>query len=750
MKFQQSLSSLFSASRTALGLSVICGLWVLLSQFPLMPGRNGATFLGADGVLSFLEEQAINLRFSARGSIPSPVDVVYVNVDFEALDTIGNFPWSREVFARALDALFEHGKIRAAGIDFVFSSSGLPQLGRAEAEAGSLALGKSVRKNQNIVLAAAFGSARQDSAHQGAFPFVFDGERGSGGLPELPEFPIVGPTWGHVGLINTLGEGARYVPFFAMADGHTYFPLSLELALIHWGLNESSIEIGQHEMIVRRADGGVAARIPLFLGQLVEPNWFSPWISEQNPQTSIVKVLAAAQMAANGTEEEKSQAAEFFAGFRDSIVLIGPTDPLLKDVSVLPLSGSGAVPRVSIHGNLLKTILSGRFLERPPVWANWMIIFGLGILSGSVCLVPQRFASVATVVPIVVMLAYVAAAFYVFSSWNLVIPMVAPLGAALSCMFAGTLVQLSREQRHKRRIRELFGSYVSSAVVDEMVEKNIPPKTGGAEVEITAFFSDIVSFSPIAEELTPTDLVELMSEYLGEGTSAVIDAAGTLDKYVGDAIVSIFGAPLPCAGHAAAACRAALALQEGQVRLRVRWASQADRWPTRVHQMSSRVGLHTGLAVVGNIGSKLRFNYTMMGDTVNLAARIEAAAGYYGAEILVSSETYAQAIRDDAELVFRPLDRVLVPGRSQPVELYELLGRGSDVAAAVAERLTAYAAAREIYRKGNWAEAREAFLKASEIEPGERKKNPGSAMAKRCQDLSARPPVADFVFALVK
>jgi adenylate cyclase len=312
------------------------------------------------------------------------------------------------------------------------------------------------------------------------------------------------------------------------------------------------------------------------------------------------------------------------------------------------------------------------------------------------------------------------------------------------------VLQLSREQQQKRRIQELFGSYVSSAVVDEMVEKNIPPQTGGSEVEITAFFSDIVSFSPIAEELPPTDLVELMSEYLGEGTAAVMEASGTLDKYVGDAIVSIFGAPLPCPNHAAAACLAALGLQAGQVRLRVRWGEQGGRWPKRVHEMSTRVGLHTGMAIVGNIGSKLRFNYTMMGDTVNLAQRIEAAGSYFGSGILVSGETYAEARRDDPALVFRPLDRVRVSGRNQPVDLYELLGRGPEAAEASARRIAAYTAARDLYRSGRWSEAREAFLEAAKFEASGSGKNPSLAMANRCLQLADRPPEVDYVFFISK
>jgi adenylate cyclase len=728
--------------------AVTCLVWVLLSQVSLLPVGGGKAFLGPDGLLSFLEHPTINARFSARGGLPFAENLIYVNVDSEAIATLGNFPWNRETFAVTLDALFKRGGIRAAGLDFVFSPSGIPQLGRAEAEAGSLALGKTVREHGDVVLAAGFTAA--PGASGAVFPFVFDPPRGEDEihLPEMPGFPIVGPTWGHLGLINTVGDGAQFVPFFARCGEHTYFPLSLELAFLRWGVGEAQVKIGPSEMTVLNPEGGRLAVIPLVMGQLVEPNWFAPW--DGNPQTSLVNVLAADRMAREGTEEEKAEAAQFFEPFRDALVLIGPTDPFLKDVSVVPLSGGQPVPRVSIHGNLLQTIISGRFLLRPPVWANVLVIFGLGFLAGAGAMVPVRWERAAQATAVVAAVVYVGGAFFVFSRWDWLVPMIAPVGAALSCGFLATAMQLAREQRQKRRIQEMFGSYVSSAVVKEMVEKNIPPQTGGAEVEITAFFSDIVSFSPIAEEISPTDLVELMSEYLGEGTAAVMAANGTLDKYVGDAIVSIFGAPLPCRNHAAAACRAALALQEGQMLLRSRWVEQEGRWPARVHQMSTRVGLNTGPAIVGNIGSKLRFNYTMMGDTVNLAARLEGAAGYYGAHILVSGETFEAARRDDAELVFRALDRVLVPGRTHPVDVFELLGSGGEVADACESRILAYAGARAIYRDGRWDEARQAFLEAAQLEPEGRAKNPASAMARRCEQMADRPAARDFVFPLTK
>jgi adenylate cyclase len=240
-----------------------------------------------------------------------------------------------------------------------------------------------------------------------------------------------------------------------------------------------------------------------------------------------------------------------------------------------------------------------------------------------------------------------------------------------------------------------------------------------------------------------------MCQYLGECTTAVIDQQGTLDKYVGDAIIAMFGTPLACKDHAAAACRAALGLQEVQARLRQRW-KQEGKWPDLVERMQTRVGLHTGMAIVGNIGSELRFNYTMMGDTVNLAQRIEAAGSHYGSGILVSGETMLAASQADPGLVFRNVDRVVVPGHIHPVELHELLGQGAAVVEKNRTRIAVYEEAKILYARGLWADAREVFLRALAEEPFPEVRNPSSVMLARCDRMRDRPPIENFAFPLAK
>ena len=730
-------------------LAGVCLVWVLLSQVAFLTFGGRTSILGRDGLLAFLEEKTIDARLAVRGSIPSPTKVCYVNVDTDSIVAFGNFPWSRAIFAKALDALFERGKVRAVGMDFVFSDAGIPQLGREESAAGSLELGKSINKHRNVVLAATYGTKIGLLGKRSAFPFVFEKnyDPKESDLPEKPDVPVVGPTWGQLGLIDEAGEALRWVPFFASTEHMTYLPMGLKLFLLSRGLDDSAAEIRKNSMLIHDSASRPVLDIPLTFGQLVEPNWFSPW--DENPQVGIFSVLEFDRMAREGDDEEKARAGKFFAAFHGAVVLIGPTDRLLNDLSEAPLSGAQPVPRVSLHGNIFKTLDSGRFISRPPAWANILLIFALGFGTAWLGVMPHRFAKWSKLLAALLVAGYVGFAFLLFAKAEILIPIIAPVGAALTCTFLALLRQLTIEEHQRRRIKNLFGSYVSATVVEEMVEANAAPRTGGEEVEITAFFSDVVAFSPIAEKLPPKDLVDLMCQYLGECTSAVINQQGTLDKYVGDAIIAMFGAPLACKDHAAAACRAAIALQEAQGRLRERW-SREPKWPDVVGRMQTRIGLHTGMAIVGNIGSELRFNYTMMGDTVNLAQRIESAGSHYGARILVSGETMLAAFKADPGLVFRNVDRVLVPGRIHPVDLHELLGHGDATREKNRARIAVYEEAKSLYARGLWGDAREIFLRAVAEEPSPGIKTPSSVMLARCDRFLARPPVENFAFPLTK
>ncbi|KAF0094552.1 MAG: adenylate cyclase [Puniceicoccaceae bacterium 5H] len=556
-------------------------------------------------------------------------------------------------------------------------------------------------------------------------------------------------------------SGAIYDQVPKVVDTTFY---AASLALYRAAYPDTEVEIHEHEIRLRRPDDAgqlrTVCRIPLMARQSMEINWLSPWIDPEvragqrdplddryNPQCSLVEVYDRYQALQDSetSAAAKKEIRQWFQHFNDSVVLIGPTDVLLQDLAPTPFDAA-PVPKVSVHGNAFKTIAGNRFIHRLPDWAEWLITFlltfcvtGLTVWGGS----QTRFNKVGA---LLILVMFVGLDLELFRRYSVVVPLVVPLGAALSTSLIGAVMQLIREEQQKGRIRNMFGSYVSPQVVERMVDSDEAPQLGGHTEEITAFFSDIQSFSSFSEVLPPGELVVLMNEYLNAMTEILEEEEGTLDKYIGDAIVAMFGAPVQVEHHAYLACRAALRIQQRQAELRDEWRALGDRWPSLVHQMQTRIGLNTGPAVVGNMGSRKRFNYTMMGDTVNLAARNESGAKTYGVYTMVSDETRQRALEVSPEFTFRYLDKIVVKGRSQPVAVYELLGERGQLPASVLECLTLYGQAMELYLEQQWDAAQALFQQAAQLEPHAQKgeTNPSLVMAQRCDQWRAQPPPADW------
>lgn len=740
--FNTKFRQIVGDSRIWVVAALICGVWVALSNIQILSSGKYVRLLGPDGVLTFLENKTIEWRLKFRGPIECPEKVIYINVDTKAISEFGSFPWNRNIFAAALDILFTRGNVKAVGMDFVFAESGISNLGRDEAAEGTRALGESIQQHNNVVLAATYGSSMGVRGIERPFPLVIDRAAPQNvDSPELPQNGLIGPNWGRIGLIDTVFHD-RWIPMFSRFYQATYLPLSLQMALLNWDLDFSALTIERDKIIVRSNNGTIQRIIPLAVNQLTEINWFSSW--EENSMCSIVDIIRNNEILDEDNAEQKQKAEEFFANLKDALILIGPTDSLLQDITTTPTNPERPVPKVSAHGNMLKTILTGRFLHRPPTWVNTLIVVTFGLAITALCLrqgSTWRYLSVGFVG------LYIVAAFVLFAHWNVLLPLVAPTGAALCCSFAAILWQLGVEEQRRRRIKSMFGMYLAPHLVEHMVSKNIIPQVGGVDAQITAFFSDIESFSPLAESLEPTRLVELMNEYLGECTTVITEHDGTLDKYVGDAIIAIFGMPLSREDHAAAACRASLDFLKAQDALRKRWASEEGRWPDRALRIRTRIGLNTGDAVVGDMGSHLRMNYTMMGDNVNLTQRIEAAAGVFGVEILTSSSTRDAARQTDEDLEFRHIDRVLVPGRAKPVEVYELMGLRESLTPDSAQCRDIYKEGLAEYFKANWEEAEVLFRQSAELEARKTFPNPSLVMARRCEYFRHNPPEPEWNFA---
>jgi adenylate cyclase len=300
----------------------------------------------------------------------------------------------------------------------------------------------------------------------------------------------------------------------------------------------------------------------------------------------------------------------------------------------------------------------------------------------------------------------------------------------------------------------MFGAYLSPELVNRMVESGDDPKLGGAEMEITSFFSDIQDFSAFAELLTPQQLVELMNEYLTACTDTITEQGGTLDKYVGDAVVAMFGAPVALPDHAYRACVASQLIQLRLAELRGKWSDEGTKWPQPVTQMHTRIGMSSGLAVVGNMGSLTRFNYTMMGDNVNLAARLEGAAKNYGVGTLVTEMTKHAAEKHGDRCAFRFLDKLVVKGRSRAVAIYELVGLKDKLPRLTLDCIEIFNSGIEYYLRQDWTSAADCFARSATLEPARPSAVIGldasTVFLKRCAAMKLNPPGKDWdgVFVL--
>lgn len=716
------------------------------------------------GQLQRLEHMLLDWRFRYRGPIEAPVKVHYVNVDSRAIQTIGERPWNRARFAEAAALLFEKGGAKAVGFDFVFSEQGHSDLVDRDAAAkGNVALGRVARKHPTLVLAAQYtgGDARTQEGIR-VFPFLRSGhtDREKNDTPELPQYPITGATltakWGTIGLIDvdleaSGGDVPRWVPLFAESIGPTFWHMAIQLACAELGVPpDSARRAGDFVEIVSPA-GEVLRRIPVREGQILEANWFSAWAAPgYNPHTSMADVLVAGSMLASEKESERAEATEYFKRFQGAVVLIGPVDPLLQDLATSPFD-SQPVPKVGLHGNLVKTIIAEQYLTRPPSWLMWITTFVLTFAVAALTISGGARSLFLKVLAMLVLIGFAIVGFYLFRVSHLVLSLSAPLGAAFTTGFIATIIQLVDEEKQKGRIKGMFSAYLAPTVVNSLIDSGKEPELGGHEETITAYFSDIQSFSTFSEKMTPARLVELMNEYLTACTDIVQEEGGTLDKYIGDAVVAMFGAPLPLPDHAYRACVASIRVQKKIEELRQKWRGEGEKWPPVVHNLRARLGLNSGPAIIGNMGSRTRFSYTMMGDNVNLAARMESGAKLMGVYTMITDTTRADCEKFGGDkIVFRFLDKIVVKGRSLPVGVHEVVGLRADLDAKTLECLALHAQAIAKYQAQDFAGAIALFEQSAKLEPHQPNKalaiesNPSLIMIERCHYMQEHPPGANW------
>jgi adenylate cyclase len=422
--------------------------------------------------------------------------------------------------------------------------------------------------------------------------------------------------------------------------------------------------------------------------------------------------------------------------FRGKIVLVGATALATGDVRNTPWQDTGYMG-VEVHANIIDNLLhsgeKGRgFLNRGTdeeiVDVAFILIFGL--LFGFIF---SRIAPLySTITVIVTLVAFACFVYFSFASHGRWLSFVSPAGTLAANYAAITSFRMIREERAKRQIRKSFSQYLSPGVI-ELIEKD-PEKyirPGGEMKELTIMFSDIRSFTTLSEGLSPDDLVHLLNEYFGAMTEIIFSYQGTLDKYIGDAIMAFWGSPYPQLDHAFRSCSCALEMVRGLEKLNLKWRNEG-RPPIAVG-----IGLNTGLVNVGNMGSDRRLAWTVMGDNVNLASRLEGITKQYHSKLVISEATYREIA---SQFVCRELDKIKVKGKNQPVNIYELL----DVAAERPQYealLQQFDHAMAAYRNQDWQEAADRFAQILTIYPDD---GPTQAFLERAEEFIEEAPQADW------
>jgi adenylate cyclase len=400
--------------------------------------------------------------------------------------------------------------------------------------------------------------------------------------------------------------------------------------------------------------------------------------------------------------------------YNGKIVFVGQTVTGRADAG--PTPRSAYAPLVLMHANVVNNILNRDFARRVPDWLSWTAMLALAYVG--VWLALKRSISLVATFSALLIVVQLSVAYWGWIWWSLWFPWIGPLLGLAASQFIVIGRRVWQEQKAKQEIKGMFGSYVSPELVERMVNSGEMPQLGGHEEMITAYFSDIQGFSTFSEKLPPAQLVELMNEYLTACTDIVQAEGGTLDKYIGDAVVAMFGAPMPLAEHAYRACVTACRVQLKLAELRDQWRTLGDRWPEIVWSMQTRIGLNTGRCVVGNMGSRTRFNYTMMGDDVNLAARMESGAKSWGVYVMCTEATkLACETHGGDQVVFRPLGRIVVKGRKQATPIYEIVGLRESLGPSVIECIELFTLGLTRHDERDWEGAMACFKRSAELEP---------------------------------
>ncbi len=438
--------------------------------------------------------------------------------------------------------------------------------------------------------------------------------------------------------------------------------------------------------------------------------------------------------------------------FKDKIVLVGSVEP--KDKDLFPVSfakgrteGDRMMFGVEIHANAIQTILDGNFITRQSRASEILFVFLFSLLSflGTSALKElkiKRSLFLEVVEFLVVgflIVAIIGVALWLFAHKNFLMAVVSPVLSVAFGYVGSTVYHYLAERKQKAMIKGMFSTFVNPSVVDELIAHPEKLRLGGERKELTVLFSDIAGFTTISESLEPEELVSFLNEYLSAMTEIIFKYRGTLDKYEGDAIMAFWGAPIQQDNHALLCCRAAVDMQRRLASLREEWETE-----NKPH-VEARVGINSGEMIVGNMGGVGRFDYTVMGDSVNLGSRLEGANKQYHTSIMISERTYELV---EEHVITRELDLLVVKGKTHPVRVYDLIGLVEDsIPPEKIELLEWYRKGLQHHRRREWKEAIQCLEKALLLDPND---HPSKIYIERSKLYEMNPPPDDWdgVFVL--
>lgn len=632
-------------------------------------------FAGAFRVLEW-KSWDLRLRMLSDPAAASE-DIVLILIDQNSLDLYAeqgiSWPWWRQMYVPIIK-FCNHGGARAVVFDFIFSESsayGVEDdqiLADAVAAAGNvllpLHLSRTVRKS--------LSGSREVPAR-----FTRDHEN----IPPGNIYPMASATLP----IPELLQAARAVGNSQIApDGDGIF----RRLPLYFSWQEKVYPVLPLAAAEAAADKRLE-RIPLDYSGRMALKYYGP--SGTYKTYSAAAVINAFALQEAGTKPQLSP-----YDFHNKVVLVGGSAPGILDLRPTPFSA--VFSGTEIHATAIDNLLHQDFIRFPSRVLTFVLLAFFALLAGlGSTFIQQTWQVVVFALLCVALPAVLVVIGFLYGWW---IDLVAPEFAVLAGLGVAVLFNYNIEGRQRRFIKRVFHFYLSPHVINRVLDNPELLKLGGDRREVSSFFSDVAGFTSISEGLSPEDLVLLLNEYLTDMTDVILGSGGTLDKYEGDAIIAFWNAPLDLPDHAVRACRAALKCQEKLAHIRPHLQKRFG------HELYMRIGINSGPAVVGNMGSHSRFDYTAMGDTINLAARLEGACKQYGVDILIGENTYAE-VKD--KIAARNVDLIRVVGKKKPVHVYEILGEWDGFPSEQKSSLDSFHKGLELFRAQKWEPAQDIF-----------------------------------------